>query len=211
MNWQVVVRRASYRDEQSEDRLLTIPRPPDGLLICVADGVGGRDGSREAAARAVGLAAQHQAGVASSDATAWSRLIAWIDGEIAADQDAGETTLILAEVTGAAIVGASVGDSAAWFVTPEAVVDLTQYQQRKPFVGSGRAAPMSFAFTPTGGGTLLLATDGLFGQAREEAIVCAARLPDLEQVADALVAAARGQMTGQFYDDLALVVLRFQP
>ena len=43
------------------------------------------------------------------------------------------------------ILGASVGDSGAWLVAPDGVLDLTAHQRRKPFPGTGMAVPVPFA------------------------------------------------------------------
>ncbi|MBC8102238.1 MAG: hypothetical protein H7Z41_06595 [Cytophagales bacterium] len=62
------------------------------------------------------------------------------------DPDARETPPVIAQVAsdGRRIVGARVGDSEAWFLTPEGLFDLTEAQRTKPFLGSGaaRAIPL---------------------------------------------------------------------
>jgi hypothetical protein len=42
-------------------------------------------------------------------------------------------------------VGASVGDSSAWLISPAGeVTDLTAQQRRRPLLGSGEALPVQF-------------------------------------------------------------------
>ena len=178
-SFQSVLIAESDRGDRTEDRCLILPRPHGGVLLVVADGVGGRAGGGEAAQLAVDLVSDHQYGV-GSEPTAWSALLTYIDGEIADDPQAGETTLVLVDVGPTEICGASVGDSQAYlFATGEPLAgELTQYQQRKPFLGSGAARPMSFACDlPIGGATVLVASDGLFGYVREPAIARITRLP----------------------------------
>jgi PPM family protein phosphatase len=170
----------------------------DAHGFVVADGAGGMADGARAAERVIELA--HDA----RGPTDLTSLLRRIDAAIASDKRAGETTGIVVVVRGALVSGASVGDSAAWMVAPREVIDLTEHQNRKPLLGSGKATPRAFGPVPLRG-RLLVASDGLFKYARRDAIVAAASLPDIEAAADALVAAAR-LPSGALQDDIAIVL-----
>lgn len=68
-----------------------------------------------------------------------------IDSKLEGSVEAGETTGLLLVLGAEEIWGASVGDSQAWLVTETGLEDLTEHQERKPLVGSGRAAPTVFS------------------------------------------------------------------
>jgi PPM family protein phosphatase len=108
-----------------------------------------------------------------------------------------------------AVTGASVGDSEAWIINESGVHDLTAGQQRKPLIGSGRATPMPFAADAVGG-TLVIATDGLFKYVPAARIVEIARALDLDQIPGRLVEAARLR-SGALQDDVAIVACRRWP
>jgi serine/threonine protein phosphatase PrpC len=114
----------------------------------------------------------------------------------------GQTTAVIAVAGPDGIRGASVGDSGAWLV--ESGVELTASQARKPLLGSGEAAPVAFAGA---GGTLLVASDGLFKYASWEEIRRIASQPELERIPEELVAAVR-LPSGGFHDDVAIIVSR---
>ena len=112
---------------------------------------------------------------------------------------------------GRKIAGASVGDSEAWFITSNGLFDLTETQRKKPFLGSGGAAAVPFALTvPAVGGTLLVASDGLFKYASPERILEATRMPIIEDAASELVNAARLR-SGSFSDDIAVLLCQIPP
>jgi len=189
-----------------EDRAEVIPLP-SGLLIVVADGVGGISGGAEAADLAVSIARESAAATAElGDAAAWVGLLAEMDRRIRADRTAGETTAVLAAVSADGLAGASVGDSGAWLISPAGCTDLTARQQAKPFLGSGAAWPVDFAAAPFEG-TLLVATDGLFKYARRDRICQVALQDDLQVAAKQLVDLVR-LTSGRLPDDVALVLCR---
>ena len=127
-----------------------------------------------------------------------------VDAAIANDSIAGETTCALAVLTPDDIFGASAGDSGIWLI-PEgtAHVDLTQAQQRKPFIGSGSAWPVSFR-RPRQGGGLLLATDGLLKYTSAERIITTCREHLAEDVAERLVELVR-YPSGALPDDVTAI------
>jgi len=220
----------SYRGEASEDRAEAIHVDTDddteAHVFIVADGVGGRPGGGAAAARAVHLT--REAVVAGAgwerfrnslrSADNWRELFQFVDEQVAEEDGAGETTLLGAFVTPTQIWGASVGDGEAWWIGPSVVVNLTEHQRRKPFLGEGASVPTPFAFllpTDETGGTLLLATDGLFKYADTDKICETVRAAETageaaSQTARAVAELARSS-SGAFHDDIAVIVCRRRP
>jgi serine/threonine protein phosphatase PrpC len=106
--------------------LLTVPGNPanqdrglivhDGprIVLCVADGAGGRSGGAEAASMAVDLARQNASLLSTGELCA--EVLRKMDTAIAKDPTAGETTCVLAILTPEDIFGASVGDSGGWLI-----------------------------------------------------------------------------------------------
>lgn len=107
----------------------------------------------------------------------------------------------------AAVLGASVGDSEAWLLSEGATCVLTEGQQRKPLLGTGRARPVAFK-QHCGAGTLLAATDGLFKYVPPERIRKSMEGPDLDHVAQELSEMPR-LLSGALPDDVGLVLCRF--
>jgi PPM family protein phosphatase len=199
---------ASYRGDASEDRALVLQAAPGALVLAVADGVGGQPGGGEAAQLAVETVELEGTALIRREARDWRGLVRALDDALAAHPDAGQTTLIALCLTSGKILGASVGDSEAWWITAEGHFDLTEAQKGKPYLGSGAAEPVAFALALTEPGTLLLATDGLFKYADSLAITEAVRSAStVEAAAEALEVLASAP-AGRFYDDLALVLVR---
>jgi serine/threonine protein phosphatase PrpC len=205
-------RRDSYRGEDTEDRAEILPALRSQILL-VADGVGGRVGGAKAASLLLELARDVAPQITRLDAPAWARFLTQADLIVHEDAESGETTAVVAQVSedGRRIVGASVGDSEAWFVTPDGLFDLTETQRKKPYLGSGAVQAVPFTLPiPPSGGTLLAASDGLFKYAAQERILEAARFPDLEDAADEIINAARLR-SGSFSDDIAVLLCRTGP
>lgn len=206
--FQAVIETRSYR-QATEDRAVVVPHD-DGLVLIVADGVGGRPGGGHAAERAVQLLAAASPIVRNLfDPEAWRGLLFDVDAALHADPQAGETTAVILGVSERGIAGASVGDSEAWLIPDrvnEPVVRLTAQQRRKPYLGYASAVAQGFR-SPDFSGTLLLATDGLFKIVDEAHIRPAATGSDLWTAAGAVAELARNS-DGSFYDDLALILCR---
>ncbi len=133
------------------------------LVLVLADGAGGRGGGREAAEAVVaGVQSRSWELGTRGDASACAAALRDVDQDLCATGRGGETTAVLAVVRAGQLFGASVGDSGAWLLAGEEVLDLTRDQVRKPMLGLGRASPVAFgprALAP--GARLLLASDGL--------------------------------------------------
>jgi serine/threonine protein phosphatase PrpC len=187
---------------ENQDRGLVVH---DGarVVLCVADGAGGRSGGTEAASMAAEFIRQYAHQLNSADSCA--EVLRKMDSAISKDSIAGETTCALAVVTQEEIFGASVGDSGVWLIPENGNhLDLTQAQQRKPFIGSGNAWPISF-HRPRQIGRLMLATDGLLKYTPAERILAACREHPADVAAQRLIALVR-YPSGALPDDVTVLV-----
>ena len=176
---------------------------PGLTLAVVADGAGGMSGGELAARRTVELVSSRWGWEVSGD-----RIATWLaeaDAEIQREPNAGLTTAVAVAVTSMEIMGASVGDSEAWLLD-ENIDVLTAHQQRKPLIGSGRAAPVPFSRARVSG-SLLVGSDGLFKYSSEERIRGAFDREAPARVADALFKAVR-LPSGELHDDFTAIVVQ---
>jgi serine/threonine protein phosphatase PrpC len=118
--------------------------------------------------------------------------------------ETGQTTAILLVVSNGRIFGASVGDSVAWLVDSVGTLDLTENQNPKPLLGSGRAVAVPFGPFEFRG-RVLVGSDGLFKYARLDLIRNIAATSPVARVPDELVAAVR-LPSGGLQDDIAIIV-----
>jgi serine/threonine protein phosphatase PrpC len=189
---------------ENQDRGLVVCDGPR-MVLCIADGAGGRSGGTEAAMMAVDFVGRNSSLITHAEGCA--ELLRQMDAAIAKDTAAGETTCVLAVITPDEIFGASVGDSGAWLIPDrERLVDLTQAQQRKPFVGSGSAWPVPFQLLNPKG-SLLLATDGLLKYTSVERIVETCQQNSAEVVAQRLIELVR-YPSGRLPDDVTLILAK---
>ena len=204
MPYPVAIARDSYRTATEDRGSIRFVGPQ--VLIAVADGVGGMAGGAAAAELAVLTV---MARGPFLDPAALVTLLMEADRRIYDEPGAGETTIVVAVASPQGIVGASVGDSAAWLVTADGCVDLTRNQQVAPALGSAAAAPVPFVHRRPGG-TLVIGTDGLFNFVHADRICATARGPDLDGSARSLVDLARLR-TGDFQDDITVALCRWHP
>jgi PPM family protein phosphatase len=194
-------------DGEADDRVGIFTRDRV-VLLAVADGAGGQSGGAAAAQCIVDRAAERfrQPGEVN-DPVLWVAWMRDLDRDIEADRGLGESTAVVCLVEdGQFLCGCSVGDSEGLLITPDAVVDLTRGQKRKPLIGSGRAQPQGF-FVRRTVGTLLLGTDGLFKYATRDRITDVVRRESFAELLDRLVAAVR-LPSGALQDDVGLVAFR---
>jgi serine/threonine protein phosphatase PrpC len=83
----------SYRPA-SEDRTVAIPTR-DGLVVAVADGVGGQSGGGAAAERLIEVASEAALQGATRTARDWAALLGEADGALLRDPAAGQTTAVV--------------------------------------------------------------------------------------------------------------------
>jgi serine/threonine protein phosphatase PrpC len=160
-----------------------------GSRIVLADGAGGTARGGQAAERTVALLAT------SDDFEA-------VDAELVTL--GGQATAVAIAIDGGTLRGASVGDSEAWLVDGAHVHVLTERQQRKPLLGDG-GVPV--AFSSRFAGTLVVGSDGLFKYVARGHIVAACTAATVDEVAEALIAAAE-LPNGGLQDDVSVVVCR---
>jgi serine/threonine protein phosphatase PrpC len=186
------------RAGRGQDRACVVEQP-GGLVVALADGAGNSKTGGEVADDVI--------------AAACAVGPVFDAGELIVDVDErclgrGESTAVIARITAAGIVGASVGDSGAYVVAGDRLDDLTAHQERKPLLGSS-CSPTPFGAGPlAAGATLLFASDGLLKYAANRRIAEAASLPDLEAALAALVDLVRLGDHGSLQDDLAIVLVR---
>lgn len=191
--------------DNGDDRLWAT-RLGDSLLAVLADGAGGMPGGAEAAQAFVDFTKrQVLEGTVGTTATDMCALLGKADTLIEDSPHAGETTAIIALITGRQLVGASVGDSEAWILRGSDHQALTA-GQRKKRLGSGRAHPVRFDATLRAEARLLLGSDGLFGFAKPAAIVTAAMHSPLSAAAGRVLTSAR-MSNGNFGDDVSVVLI----
>ncbi|MBA3550300.1 MAG: serine/threonine protein phosphatase [Nannocystis sp.] len=184
-----------------EDRATHFTTSTGGVLV-VADGAGGTgDGAHAAEAVIAAVAAN----LDLHDADDWAALLAVVDATLRN----GETTAVVASITGDEIHGASVGDSGAWLIGAHGYDELTQGQRRKPLIGSGRATPVPFT-SRLGAATLLLASDGLLNYAPAPRITALATMRELTGLAHQLCDLVRLR-SGTLPDDVAILLARAGP
>jgi serine/threonine protein phosphatase PrpC len=186
----------------NEDAFLLQPLSgePGGWLVALADGQGGRAGGARAAQLACQIAATH--------AGSWKARLTAADAAVAADAEAGFTTLVGLHVHHDRVAGASCGDSAALAVWGNGLLRLlTANQFKNPPVGSGEADFVPFELELTPPWRVLVMSDGVWKYAGWERIWdLAARLSGMELLAE-LQTAARLRTSGAFPDDFTVVLL----
>ena len=189
--------------DRCEDRIEVI-HLPDRTVFVIADGAGGVAGGA-AAAKAVCRAVADRC--RQDEIADWTGWLTLIDREIAGSKDCGFAAVAIVEIENdGKIVGASVGDCEAWvFVNGMALKNLTIGQIRKPLLGGGDAIPVGFEGS-VAGGTLLMATDGLWKYLDRIRIAEATSIRPLETAAEALIDGARLK-SGALQDDIAVAIV----
>lgn len=190
-----------YR-ERCEDRLAVFVAD-DRTVIVVADGAGGT-GSGDLAAETVVREVKSEYSRVHS-AEQWSLALKEIDCRIGA----GESTAVVVDIRPDGICGSSVGDSQAWIISDETIIDLTQDQNRKPLLGSGSASPVSFTHSSLNG-LLLVATDGFFNYAKRDTITPTLSQTDFFAIPRVCIEMVR-LPSGDLWDDVGIVAARIPP
>ena len=188
----------AYR-QRCEDRVRVVDLD-GGAVIVVADGAGGTGAGGEAAdtvIREVSAAASLE-----RDADSWCEVLRQTDCRVGA----GESTGVVVARSVRGIVGAGVGDTRAWLLEGDGLIDLTNGQARKPLLGSGDARPVGF-WHPPSPGLLLVATDGFCNYVRRDTLLREILWIDFAVPARKLVDMVR-LPSGELWDDIGLVACR---
>ena len=172
----------------------------ESLVIVIADGAGGSMDGGGAATTVVNRV--------ESLATTTRTIASWCDAlkQIDLEIGAGESTAIVVEVNEGGIIGASVGDSRAWIVRYQQIVDLTANQYRKPLLGSGEASPVGFSHGPLDG-LLIVATDGFCNYVKRPALFTTVEDVELSVMPKRFIDLVR-LPSGKLWDDVGIVVCR---
>ncbi len=194
---------------RSQDRVAVLRREHDrSLLVLLADGAGGTGGGARAADLFLAEAERFTFPSTSSSPETWTDIFEGIDARILKDGSAGETTGIALIIDDRRVIGASVGDSEAWLIGLDRYERLTDQQQRKPLLGTGRSAPVFFERSHESD-TLVVGSDGLFSYVPRDKILETLRSSAPTAAADALLLAAR-LSSGALRDDLSAAIVRFR-
>lgn len=191
----IATRIEEARRGRGEDRI-AIVEAAGGKLIVVADGAGGVAGGARAADAICGALV--------GDTSDWATWLSQRDSILAAKATGMAAAVVLAISDEGAIRGASVGDCEAWVFARGEAVNLTAGQVRKPLLGDGGAIPEPFT-ARVSGGTLIVATDGLWKYLKHARIVEIAAMRPLESAISALVVGVRLR-SGALQDDVAIVM-----
>jgi len=175
------------------------------LVLVVADGAGGRSGAAEAA-EFVTQRVRQTIQTADLSPAGLMEFLRLIDHQMVEARNVGETTCVVVVASKERMVGASVGDSGAWHITPAGIDYLTGHQTRKPFLGVGCAMPYGFVRGPLTG-TLLVASDGLLKYSSAEQIAAVTLAGDVEASAKNLVELVR-YSSGALPDDVSVLLVR---
>jgi serine/threonine protein phosphatase PrpC len=189
---------------ENEDAFVVrqLPGEAEGLLVCVADGQGGRAGGARAARLACDTVANFP------ELRALTRALTRADAAVAADEAAGLTTFAALVLEGDTVRGASCGDSAVLALS--GLVDgkeLSPRQFKDPPVGSGEAVFVPFEAELVRPWRVLAMTDGVWKYAGWSRVHELAAKLSGEKLLAALQAAARLPRTGQFQDDFTVVLV----
>lgn len=169
------------------------------VFVVLADGAGGTGDGAMAAELVV-----ESVMYGDWPESGWVEELEMFDDELA--ERGGQTTAVVVEVRTHGIRGISVGDSGAWIVRGSEIDDLTAEQHRKPLLGAG-AQVVAFERGPLAGGTLVVASDGLFRYAKPADVARLANQPDLEAAVRAMIELVR-LPTGGLQDDVSIVLVR---
>lgn len=96
------------------------------------------------------------------------------------------------------------GDSEAWIISGESVVDLTDRQTRKPLLGSGGAKPISFTHGKLDG-MLIVAKDGFCSYARRDDLGALVATTDFHSIARKCVELVR-LPSDELWDDIGIAI-----
>jgi serine/threonine protein phosphatase PrpC len=182
---------------------VAIVRQPHLTTVIVADGSSGTSGAAEAAELTIREVTALVTSSSASGLLDWCTILEHTDRAVTAGR--GQCAVAIAGIARGTVTGASVGDCCVWLLTYDGINDLTESQFRKPLLGAGRSVPVGFGTSL--GGTLLVASDGLWKYVQRNRIAAIAREPRLETAVQRLVETCR-LPSGDLQDDVSVVLCR---
>lgn len=155
------------------------------------------------------IAAEHVAELTESgpprDSDGWEEELRRLDRRLHLTPDAGKVFGIAATLDGGGVVGASLGDCAAWLIG-DATWQVTRMQHRLTFLGTGDARPIGFG--PSAVDEVLFAgTHSLFEQIPAMEIAEIVR-DSSEDAPNAIVRRLRALGLGRLNSDVGFLILR---
>lgn len=189
---------ATYRVESggtNEDRVLLEQHGTRTIaIVCDGAGNGGKGGL------AADLAIAELGRICREGFIDWVRAMLAVDQLLKTQAQGGETTCVAVQISDdGQCRGASVGDSGAWMLRANGVVEDLTAQQDRARLGSGRAHPKPFKAQLMG--RLVLASDGLFKYTRAADVRTHAA-----RGVDALIDSARLK-SGALQDDVSVILV----
>jgi serine/threonine protein phosphatase PrpC len=196
----------------NEDTHLFQMHPTDagGWLCCLADGQGGRAGGARAAQLACQTVMQAACRTPIETLThtgGWGLVFQSADQSVAADPEAGFTTLVGFCICCGRIVGASCGDSAVMLLNQAGTAILTDRQVKNPPVGSRAAVFTGFATELGEWWRVLAMTDGVWKYIGWDRVASVARSYSGRAVLEALREHAQLPGSGELQDDFTAVLV----
>jgi serine/threonine protein phosphatase PrpC len=198
--------------EKNEDAFEVRSHPGNehSWLCTLADGQGGQRGGQRAAEVACSTAMNMALALAPTkllNQASWTTILRTADNAVAADPDAGFTTLIGLCLVDNELCGASSGDSGVLLVDAGGINELTSKQAKNPPVGSECAVFVPFAAQLVSPWMVMVMSDGVWkyigwDQLRD----CATRMRG-QPLLDCLQEKARLRGSKRFQDDFTIVVL----
>jgi hypothetical protein len=202
--------------EVNEDFVVAKRHPSGGerYVCALADGQGGRSNGALAARTACqtvwARAMEHPFDILLQPST-FSTLMYAADNAVCSTQ--GYTTLVALAFDGDSVMGASCGDSKAYFARKQdgsAAVEITEWtarQQKNPPVGSGDAIFTTFSYTDIEDGRILILSDGVWKYCGFEAIKSAFEMPSFTDAASFLRAATLKRVGSGPPDDFSVIAV----
>lgn len=150
------------------------------IVFALADGQGGQSNGADAAKAACDAVWSQSSSLhfqKLEEETTWVQILEATDRAVSTT--GGFTTLVALSANGNSIIGASCGDSKAFFraSNEDSICELTSRQSKNPPIGSEVAQPTAFTCPTLHGGRLLVLSDGVWKYCGAENLRTSFQLP----------------------------------